>query len=139
MVVILDTEAEFSKALADILPSRISIFKSQFQYCPIDFILINHQTIKTLYLEHKRRFIIGSNFCTFWIKKAKIQSILSTYKEFLFVNECDDYIYYIWVNELTIPKYKIETNQYGEVVVNIDIADCVIGYDALKDAVLKHI
>ena len=139
MVVILDTEAHFSKALADILPSRISIFKSQFQYCPIDFILINHQTIKTLYLEHKRRFIIGANFCTFWIKKAKIQSILSTYKEFIFVSECDDDIYHIWVNELTIPKYKVETNEYGEVVVNIDIADCVIGYDALKDAVLKHI
>ena len=57
---------------------------------------INKINIKTLYIEHKLRSIIGRNYPSVWIKKDKIESIIKDYGAFLFVSECKDDIYYIW-------------------------------------------
>ena len=120
---LLDSEDIFLKRLIDMLPSSISIIKSSYRYCRIDFLVINKINIKTLYIEHKLRSIIGRNYPSVWIKKDKIECILKDYGAFLFVSECKDDIYYIWIDDKTINKYVVETNLYGEVVVNILTAD----------------
>jgi len=128
---LLDSEDIFLKRLIDMLPSSISIIKSSYRYCRIDFLVINKINIKTLYIEHKLRSIIGRNYPSVWIKKDKIESILKDYGAFLFVSECKDDIYYIWIDDKTIDKYVVETNLYGEVVVNILTADFSKGYDGI--------
>lgn len=128
---LLDSEDIFLKRLIDMLPSSISIIKSSYRYCRIDFLVINKINIKTLYIEHKLRSIIGRNYPSVWIKKDKIESILKDYGAFLFVSECKDDIYYIWIDDKTIDKYVVETNLYGEVVVNILTADFGKGYDGI--------
>ena len=85
---LLDTEDEFTKHIIDLLPPSISIIKSSYRYCRIDFLVINKINIKTLYIEHKRRYIKGCNYPSVWIKKDKIEAIIKDYGAFLFVSEC---------------------------------------------------
>jgi len=136
-MVILDTEHIFSTELIRRLPSKFHLIKSNKKYCIVDFILINKDNIKIIYIEHKRRYINGDQYPSIWIKVSKIRNILKRYGNFIFINTLNDNLYFIIIDNKTIDKYEQETNIYNELVLNIKTADFDKGFDDLT-AYINH-
>lgn len=136
---LLDTEQEFSKELIKRLPTKFQLIKSNYKFCIIDFILINNDNLKVIYLEHKRRFIKGVSFPSIWIKVSKVRAILKNYGKFIFVNTLNDDLYFITIDNKTIDKYEQETNIYNELVLNIKIEDFNNGFDDLSNYLIHTV
>jgi len=71
-------ENKFYLLLISYLGCEYEIIKSNDFYCNIDFIVINKQNLKTLYIEHKCRNI-NDIYDTLLIGTTKINSIQKNY------------------------------------------------------------
>jgi len=100
-------EHKFYLLLISYLGCEYEIIKSNDFYCNIDFIVINKQNLKTLYIEHKCRNI-NDIYDTLLIGTTKINSIQKNYtsKCILVWEFLNDKFYFKKIEQDFIKKYK---------------------------------
>ena len=146
----LEREAVFCiklfKILDNILPKRITILKSKYKFCKLDFLVVNNDNLRTLYIEHKGRnnnsYDKGVKFI---INVSKINNIINNYNttRALIVLDFYDDVFFVDDIEL-IKKQKIikiykddidKENDNFELVY--DLKNILIkGYDLLEELLL---
>jgi len=104
--IILDSEKLFAIAINNYLNkngANWKIFKSEFEYCYLDFILINLNNLYSVYLEYKERnYAVGfKSYDTYFISLRKYRAIKKHYTncyivwDFTQQTKNDDDFYYI--------------------------------------------
>jgi len=94
--VILPSEAEFKLNLKTELGSNYKIIKSRWIYSPIDFLIINKDNLKCVYIEHKKRNERHNNkYKSIIVNHSKAVNCKKNYPNTIFVFEYDDVYKYI--------------------------------------------
>lgn len=116
---ILDSEKLFGLEMNDTLNKtdiNWLIQKSQYEYCYIDFILVNIHNLYSVFLEHKERvYKTGySSYDSFFISNKKILMIEKYYKNCYLVfdfrkqTKKEDELYYIKYNKKLFNTYEVD-------------------------------
>ena len=82
----LDLIKEFDK-------NKYFICKSYYDYCNVDFVILELQTFKNIYIEHKSRTNYYS-FPTFLIGKVKLDKINENYKDCYLIFHFNDGLFF---------------------------------------------
>ena len=132
--------------LDELLPKRITIIKSKYKFCKLDFLIVNNDNLRSIYIEHKGRnnnsYDEGVKFI---INVSKITNIIKNYntnKAIIILDFYDD-IFFIDDLELIkkqniIKTYKDDidraTDNYQLVY---DLQNILLkGYDKLEELLL---
>jgi len=103
--ILLPTEKIFSIKLMEILGKDYKIIKSRNMYAPIDFIIINKQNLKSVYVEYKRRTNDQNNYKSIIVNESRIISCKKYYPNTLFVFEYNKEINSIKYDEESFNTY----------------------------------
>ena len=94
--ILLPTENEFSIKLKTALGRNYKIIKSRDKYARIDFMILNKENIKHIYIEYKRRTGNSRKYSSVIINECKIRAIKTDYNsKCLFVFDYDNSLDYI--------------------------------------------
>jgi len=128
--ILLDSEGKFKKRLLDASSGfNYKMIKSEYKYASIDFIIVNLDNLKSIYLEHKKKSINASNFASFMINKCKLDACKKNYTDCIFIWDCLDDVYWCF--------YSAELHQSRLEVINgsdvyfIDKKLVNVGFDSL--------
>lgn len=66
----------YEKMMTCLDTDKYEIFKSKSKYCTVDFMILEKYNLKSLYVEHKRRFINHFMYDTLLISKQKIDKMI---------------------------------------------------------------
>ena len=111
--------------------------KSEYKYASIDFIVINLENLKSVYIEHKKKNINGNNFDSFMINKCKIDSCKKDFKKCIFIWDCLDDVYWLYYNK-ELHQSRLE-EIYGSDVYFINKKLVNVGFDSLIESINKFI
>ena len=75
----------YEKMLSCLDGVKYEIFKSKSKFCTVDFMVFEKYNLKTVYVEHKRRFINQHNYNTLLISKQKIDKMVKNYRDSSFI------------------------------------------------------
>ena len=127
--IILDSEDLFKIKLLEEIGDNWLMIKSQNIMCPLDFLCVNKNNIKTLHLEHKRRTGKECVFKTLYIGFDKVNKIQEHYKKCIYIWEYDNQLY--WVKH----KKEFVNNRTGysrgKKIYHIDKDICNLGFESL--------
>ena len=127
--IILDSEDLFKIKLLEEIGVNWLMIKSQNQMCPLDFLCVNKNNIKTLHLEHKRRSGNECVFNTLYIGYDKVNKIEEHYKKCIYIWEYDNMFY--WVKHRKDFLNKRTGYCRGKKVYHIEKEICNLGFDSL--------
>ncbi len=89
----LDIDTEhlfFIKIINNFDMNKYFITKSNNKYCNIDFLIMENNNLKTLYIEYKKRNIRSKNYNSFLLSNKKLEAINNKYKNTLIIYDCND-------------------------------------------------
>ena len=136
--IILDDEGKFKSRLLDACKEKnYKMLKSHYRYASIDFIIINLENLKSVYIEHKKKNINGNNFDSFMINKCKIDSCKKDFKKCIFIWDCLDDVYWLYYNK-ELHQSRLE-EIYGSDVYFINKKLVNVGFDSLIESINKFI
>ena len=136
--ILLDSEGRFKKRLLDASKNNnYKMIKSHLKYCSIDFIIINLDNLKSVYLEHKKKTINGSNFASFMINKCKLDACKKAYSDCIFIWDCLDDVYWCFYDE-SLHQSRLEVINESDVYF-IDKKLVNVGFDSLILMINKFI
>jgi len=127
---ILDSEGRFkSRLLLDFNDKNYDVKKSQYKYCSIDFIVLNLDNLKSIYIEHKDKKINAKNFQSFMINKCKLDACKRYYKDTIFVWDCLDNVYWCYYSDELHQSRLEQINNSDVYFIDKNVVNC--GFDNL--------
>ena len=112
-IIIIPSEAIFKNNLYKTIGRKYKIIKSTWIYSPIDFIIINKENLKTLYVELKSRSKRYLNFTSVMINYSKIKNFEENFSNTIMIFQYEDtYKYTLYKKDMIhYPTNKQSNNQ----------------------------
>jgi len=112
-IIIIPSEAEFKTNLYKIIGRKYKIIKSTWIYSPIDFVIINKENLKTIYVELKSRSKRYLNYTSVMINYSKIKNFQENFSNTIMIFQYEDtYKYTLFKKDMIhYPTNKQSNNQ----------------------------